>query len=111
MKEEIEKILQSVIYDNDNWYETRTGEYALDTDTAIPLMAEGIANFISSKMPVMLSLPSDEELAAEVVVKFLSRNPHPKSKIYLEWEKKAFINGAKWMQEEIEKRNKLGNGA
>ena len=64
-----------------------------------------------NKAHVMLSLPSDEDLAAEVVVHFISRNPHPKSKIYLEWEKKAFIAGAKWMQEEIEKRNKRGNGA
>jgi hypothetical protein len=79
----------------------------LDKDEVIELMAAFAQQQVKNlNIPdVRFLLPDDKELATEVVVRFITRNPHPKSKIYLEYEKKAFINGAKWMQEEILKRN------
>lgn len=56
----------------------------------------------SSPLPSVTDTVSDEEIALEVVAHFLTRNPHPKSKIYLEWEKKAFIAGMKRMRELME---------
>lgn len=53
-----------------------------------------------------MNIPTDKELAIEVTVTFMS-NPHPKQRMAYQREKLAFIDGAKWMRSEIEKRNGL----
>lgn len=51
-------------------------------------------NFISSNLPVIGSLPSDEEIAVEADKKVESEFVSPKWAMYV----KGFIVGAKWMR-------------
>jgi len=47
------------------------------------------------------SIPTDRDIAIEIVSRFLA-NPHSHQKANYEKEKKAFANGAIWMREKIE---------
>jgi len=46
----------------------------------------------------MTTLPTDRDIALEIVTRFL-RNPHPQQKANYEREKKAFADGAIWIRE------------
>ncbi len=51
-----------------------------------------------------LEVPSDEEIACEIIARFLS-NPHANQRANYQREKRAFANSAMWMRDEITKRN------
>ncbi len=55
--------------------------------------------------PCEIDMPSDEEIACEIIAEFLA-TPHPNQRNNYNREKKAFARGAKWAIEEIIKRNK-----